>query len=148
MVGEVFAGLGAIKSAFDMAKALKEIDDATKRNAAVIELQERILTAQSAQASLIEHIGELEKKVGAFEKWEREKQRYELKNVGWGAFAYVLKKDERGAAPPHWICTKCYEHDRAVTLQLMFNKGRGQVWTCPSCGMELDPGVHTITWPE
>jgi hypothetical protein len=35
MVAEVFAGLGALKTAFDIAKGLKDIDDATRRNAAV-----------------------------------------------------------------------------------------------------------------
>jgi hypothetical protein len=48
MAGEIFAGLSAIKTAFDIAKGLKDIDDATRRNAAVIELQEKILAAQEA----------------------------------------------------------------------------------------------------
>ncbi len=51
MVAEVFAGLGAIKTAFDLAKGLKDIDDATRRNAAVIKLQEKILDAQQAQSA-------------------------------------------------------------------------------------------------
>jgi hypothetical protein len=59
MVAEVFAGLSAIKTAFDIAKGLKDIDDATRRNAAVIELQEKILFAQAAQLELVETIGEL-----------------------------------------------------------------------------------------
>jgi hypothetical protein len=59
MVAEVFAGLSAIKSAFDIAKGLKDIDDATRRNAAVIELQEKILTAQSAQADLVRRYASL-----------------------------------------------------------------------------------------
>ena len=46
MVGEVFAGLQAIKTAFDIAKTLKDLDSATARNTAVIELQRQILTAQ------------------------------------------------------------------------------------------------------
>jgi hypothetical protein len=54
MVGEAIAGLGAIKSAFDLAKGLKDINDAAVRNAAVIELQERILAAQQAQSALVE----------------------------------------------------------------------------------------------
>ncbi len=62
MVAEVFAGQGALKTAFDIAKGLKDINDATVRNAAVIELQEKLLAAQAAQASLVEHIGELEKR--------------------------------------------------------------------------------------
>ncbi len=42
---------------------MKDIDDATRRNAAVIELQEKILDAQQAQSALIEKARELEKEV-------------------------------------------------------------------------------------
>lgn len=41
VVAETIAGLGAFKSMYDMAKALKDINDATVRNGAVIELQEK-----------------------------------------------------------------------------------------------------------
>jgi hypothetical protein len=78
MVSEVFAGLSSIKAAFDIAKGLKNIDDATRRNAAIIELQEKILSAQAAQAELIEAIGELKSRVAELEAWDAEKQRYEL----------------------------------------------------------------------
>ncbi len=78
MVAEVFAGLGALKTAFDIAKGLKDIDDATRRNAAVIELQEKILAAQQSQSSLIETARELEKEVVQLKAWEADKQRYEL----------------------------------------------------------------------
>ena len=54
MVAEVFVGLGSIKAAFDIAKGLKDIDDATRRNTAIIELQEKILSAQAEQSELIE----------------------------------------------------------------------------------------------
>lgn len=148
MAGEIFAGLGALKTAFDLAKGLKDIDDATRRNAAVIELQEKILTAQSSQAELVDRIRALEEKVTGFETWNREKRRYERKNVGWGAFAYMLKKEERGGEPPHWICTQCYEHGHAVTLQLVFEVNRGQVWRCPSCKNTIDPGKHVIEWSD
>lgn len=67
MVSEVFAGLGAFKTMLDMAKALKDINDATIRNGAIIELQEKILTAREAQSALLERIGELEEKVAGFE---------------------------------------------------------------------------------
>src|SRR5215831_2322334 len=58
MVGELIAGLGAFKTMFDIAKGLKDINDAATRNAAVIELQEKILIAQAQQAALVEHVGE------------------------------------------------------------------------------------------
>jgi hypothetical protein len=46
MVAEVFGGIAALKSAFDIAKGLKDIDDRTHFNAAIIDLQEQILSAQ------------------------------------------------------------------------------------------------------
>jgi hypothetical protein len=60
MVGEAFAVVGAFKSMMDIAKGLKDISDATKRNAVAIELQEKILSAQAAQSDLVERVRELE----------------------------------------------------------------------------------------
>jgi uncharacterized protein YlxW (UPF0749 family) len=82
MAGEVFAGSSALKSALDIAKGLKDIADATARNAAVIELQEQILSAQAAQFTLLERISGLEKEVASLKTWEADKQRYELKDLG------------------------------------------------------------------
>ena len=74
VVAETIAGLGAIKTAFDIAKGLKDIDDAARRNAAVIELQEKILSAQQAQSELVDRIRELQTQVASFEKWDTEKE--------------------------------------------------------------------------
>jgi hypothetical protein len=70
VAAEIYAGLGAIKTAFDMAQGLKAISDATVRNPAVIELQEKILTAQHTQAALVERVRELEKEVASFKDWK------------------------------------------------------------------------------
>ena len=45
MVAEVFAGLSAFKTLFDTARSLKDMNDAVVRSAAVIEMQEQILSA-------------------------------------------------------------------------------------------------------
>jgi uncharacterized protein YlxW (UPF0749 family) len=82
MVAEVFAGIAALKTAFDIAKGLKDIDDAARRNAAVIELQEKILSAQQSQAALVERVHELEKEVAGFDQWETERKRYALTDFG------------------------------------------------------------------
>ena len=117
MVGEVFAGLGAFKAMFDMAKALKDINDATIRNGAVIELQEQILGAQVAQAALLERVSYLEAEMGRLEAWNAEKQRYELKRLTSGALVYSLKADESNAEPPHDICAACYQRGKKFHLQ-------------------------------
>jgi|SRR6185437_1315651 len=139
MVAEVFAGLSAFKTMFDMAKGLKDINDAAIRNGAVIELQEQILAAQEAQAALIQRVGELEKQVAGFETWKTEKEHYDLKELGEpGVLAYMLKPDVRGTKPPHWACTNCYSK-RHISILLNTGESRSgrRVHRCPNCKFEL-----------
>ena len=63
MATELIAGLGLFKTAFDIAKGLKDINDATIRNAAIIELQEMILSAQQSQSALVDRVRYLEKEM-------------------------------------------------------------------------------------
>jgi hypothetical protein len=138
MVAEVFAGLGAIKTAFDLAKGLKDIDDATRRNAAVIILQEKILDAQQAQSALIEKARELEKEVTELKAWGAEKEKYELKNVGRGSFAYVRKKDAQPSEPSHWLCAQCYQNSKKSILQYHHAADyRDHVYDCSACGEKI-----------
>ncbi len=139
MVAEVFAGLSAIKTAFDLAKGLKDIDDAARRNAAVIELQEKILAAREAQSTLLERISELEKKVASFEAWEREKQRYELQDIWRGSLAYVIKESVRGPEPSHNICANCYQRGHKRILQLRV-RGIGKELFCSECNTAIFVG--------
>lgn len=132
MVAEVFAGLGTLKSALDLAKGLKDIDNATRRNSAVIELQEQILAAQSAQSELVESVRDLKARVVELETWDAEKQRYELKEVGLGSFAYVVKEGMRGGEPPHQICAYCYQRGHKRILQ-PGSTGYAKGLFCPDC---------------
>lgn len=142
MVAEVFAGLGALKTAFDIAKGLKDIDDAARRNAAVIELQERILSAQQSQSALVERIHDLEKEVAGFEQWEAEKKRYALTDFGGNSFAYALKPEASNGEPAHRICPNCYEKGQKAILQFKFRSaasGRDR-WVCNGCSKEFEFG--------
>ena len=134
MAAELIAGLGLFKSMFDMAKGLKDINDATIRNGAIIELQEHIVSARGQQTALTERISELEKEVAEFETWEAEKHRYELKELARGFVAYVLKEPERQTSTAHAICTNCYERRFKSILQ---SNGAPRVhdhaFNCPSC---------------
>ena len=148
MVGEVFAGIGAFKTMFDVAKSLKDMDDKVRRNAAVADLGEQIISAQTRYANAIEQVRDLEEKLRGFETWEREKQRYELKDLGWGAFAYMLKPSERGTEPAHWVCTNCYEHSHKALVQKIMVTGQGQVWTCPACKNTFMPSISAPKWSD
>ncbi|WGJ14133.1 hypothetical protein QEV83_15975 [Methylocapsa sp. D3K7] len=145
MTAEIFAGLSAFKTMFDMAKALQDIHDTTARDRAVIDLQKEILSAQSAQFSLVERIRALEKEVANFETWDAEKQQYELKDLGWSAFAYMLKPDARGTKPPHWICAHCYGERRVEIIQrTRIKSGGGGGFFCPRCHNELRPSHDAL----
>ena len=136
MVAEIFGGISALKASLDILKTIKDANDVTTRQAIVIKLHEQILAAQEAQFSLIEQVSALKAEVASFEKWDAEKQQYELKNLGWSAFAYMLKPDARGSKPAHWICTRCYGDRDAQVIQ---QSGNGLGYTCPRCHNAIKP---------
>lgn len=145
VVAETIAGLGAIKTAFDIAKGLKDIDDAARRNAAVIELQEKILSAQQAQSELVDRIRELQTQVASFEKWDTEKERYQLIDFGGNTFAYVLKSDTARGEPLHRICPNCYERRTKSILQFRGKNAFSQdIYFCVACKTEFNFG-HRIS---
>jgi Zn finger protein HypA/HybF involved in hydrogenase expression len=133
VVTETIAGLSAIKPAFDMTKALKDINDAAIRNAAVIELQEKLLSAREAQTALLERVSQLEKEVAGFEKWDAEKVKYDLQPVYADTFAYARKPDAGSSEPPHFICANCYEHRKKTILQ---RADAAHVF-CPECKTKI-----------
>jgi hypothetical protein len=143
---KLFAGLGSIKAAFDIAKGLKDINDVTIRNGAIIELQEKILTARAAQSALLERISELETEVASFKTWESEKQRYELKGVGAGSFAYAVKESMRGTEPAHHICAACYEHGHKSILQPKAVYPDKTLY-CPECKAQIFTGINFSAVP-
>jgi hypothetical protein len=142
MFAEASAGLGLFKSMLDVAKGLKDINDAAARNAAVIDLQEKILAAQAQQTDLVQRIGDLEEEVARFKTWEAEKQRYELTDFGGGTFAYLLKPEESAGEPPHRICASCYQKGQKSILQFKHRSVYSQdVCSCPSCDTAFSFGT-------
>lgn len=135
VIAETIAGLGAVKSAFDLAKSLKDINDATVRNAAIIELQEKILAAHQAQATLLDKLSELEKKIASLEMWENEKQRYRLIEVRAGFAAYTMKPGMENDEPPHYLCASCFNgRHKSILAQETWFPGRCDVYVCHDCG--------------
>ena len=139
MAADLVAGLGIFKSLYDSVKALKDMNDATVRNGAVIELQKEILSAQAAQSALIDRIRELEQEVRGFEDWESEKRRYELKDLGFGALAYMLKSAMRVGEPPHWVCPNCFSKKHVSIIQYTMIEGLGHRNICWPCKLQIHP---------
>jgi hypothetical protein len=138
MVGEALAGLSALKTAFDLAKGLKDISDVAIRNAAVIELQEKILSAQRMQSALAEKVMDLEKEVAGLKAWGADKERYQLAEVASGVLAYAIKEAVRGTEPEHHLCPDCYQKGQKSVLQKEYREiGRASLLVCHQCGLDL-----------
>ena len=78
----------------------------------------------------MEQIGNLEKEIANFEKWQAESEKYELKEIYPGNFAYSFKTNVDGRSePPHLICTTCFENRKKSIMQ----KSSAVHMTCPVC---------------
>jgi hypothetical protein len=139
MVAEVFGGIAAFKAMLDIAKSIKDMNDVTARQGAIIELREQILAAQTAQFALIEQVSAFKEEVAKFEKWDAEKQQYELKDLGWEAFAFMLKPEARKSEPPHWICTNCFRDRENIS------RGPDRGHFCPACKTKIQP-QESLRW--
>lgn len=140
-VAETYAGLASIKASLDLAKAMVGLRDAEAFRTKSIELQQVILealdgaiSAREAYSKQLDRISALEAEVADLKAWDAEKQRYELKPVGYGVMAYMLKPDARGSEPPHWLCPNCFAKRQKSFLQSSGAKvGRDTVYKCVGC---------------
>jgi hypothetical protein len=135
----ILSAVSAIKSAMDITKAMKDVRDASIIQSKIIELQSVILDAQSSifdanqeRTTLIEKVSQLEKQIAGFEKWQTEKARYELTDIGSGNTAYAVRKEARGSEPPHYICANCYQNDKKSMLNPT-KMGAGYAFHCSAC---------------
>jgi hypothetical protein len=95
----------------------------------------KFLEAQQAQMAQLEEIASLKAEIKKLGGWEAEKQRYELKNVGRGVLAQMLKPSARGEEAPHWLCPTCFENGKKSHLQFSTQiSGGGSVYRCAGCG--------------
>lgn len=146
------AAISGLKTAAEIAGGFVKLRDEAMIQAKVIELQSVILTAQGnaltaqgEQFSLLDAKRELEAKIAELEAWEREKKRYELKDVGNGCFAYVLKLDAAGTEPPHSICANCYQQGRKSILhRFHISIGHAVALQCHACGSEMIVEGHDL----
>ena len=135
---DIYEGLSSFKVMLDIAKGIKDLNDATARYAAVIDLQEKILAAQAAQSDLIQQVSNLEKEVAALKDWSAEKQRFELKDIGQGCIAYAMKAAMQGTEPTHYLCANCYTQGKKRFLQREAKDvGRAVTYACHDCGSEM-----------
>jgi hypothetical protein len=136
---EIAFGFQALRQALSIAKDAKELTDSvtirakvSEMYALILEAQESAINAREAHTAQIDRIRDLEAEIARFKTWDGEKQRYELKTVCAGAFAFMLKKESRGTEPAHWLCPNCFERGQKSYFQ-NDRSGRRGLYTCQAC---------------
>jgi hypothetical protein len=131
-------GLTAFNTMMNAAKALKDMKEDSVRLEASIDLQRQIFASQEDYAALLKTVSALETEIARFETWDRDKQRYELKDHGGNRVkAYALKDGVEPPELPHSICPDCY-HQRKISIVQETRKAPGMsvVLECHVCGWE------------
>jgi hypothetical protein len=139
-------GLNAAKALTDIVKTMIGLRDSAKLlettvefNQQLLSIQKALLDAQAEQTTLTQTIRDQEGEIAHLKAWEGEKQKYELKDLGTGAFAYTIKPEMQGGEPFHCICTNCYQNGRKSIIQntAKVNPPYGRIWACPICKSEI-----------
>ena len=140
-VAEFSAGLTSLRAALDLTKAMIGLRDAEAFRTRSIELQSviaealgQVIEAREAHSAQIDRIKALETEVADLKAWDADKKRYELKSVGIGVSAYMLKPEERGTEQPHWLCPNCHAKGHKSFLQASGARlGRAMAYRCSGC---------------
>lgn len=131
----------AVKNAAAIGKTVFQTYEKAQReslqiqfNESLLDIGTKALDVQALYTGSLDKIKELQNQLAAYDKWETEKTRYTLKNVGLAAFVYALKESEAGNDPPHWLCSKCYNDRTKSILQLECgDRPTGFRHQCPVC---------------
>lgn len=137
---DIATGYSALSAAFEIAKGLKNIDDRVKLNAAVIDLQEKILSAQQAAIDAKSRMEEMARTIETFDSWTEMASRYALRDFGCQTYAYEAKPGMLEGAPPHIVCPNCFRERKLSVLQYDGKYGGRKRFECLACEKKMDLG--------
>lgn len=141
----------SLNAAFNLTKTFLDVQGAVKVQAKVIELQQQILSAQQSamsaqqtQTALLERIRDLESEVSRLQEWDVVQERYQLRDVGAGAFVYSPRTEPTSTQPNHWLCVNCFENSKRRSI--LQTQGRDVIddsymlFGCPQCKSSIRVG--------
>jgi DNA repair exonuclease SbcCD ATPase subunit len=135
---EIGKGIQALKTSTEVRQKTSDLLDA------LLDARMKLVEAANTQSALLQQIEELEQKIASFEHWDSEKQRYQLKAIDAGAFAYMHKPGMENGEPAVWLCQTCFEKRHKSPLQFRSQLtspggGRGMhaKWGCNLCKAEV-----------
>lgn len=161
MYAEIVSAATSLRAAGQIAKALIDLKTMTEVQAKAIELnglildaQSDLLTANAAQATLVEENRELKSEIARMKNWEAEKQRYKLIAPFPGCMVYALKKSMSAGETAHYLCAACYKKGQPSILQgregrVMKGVGKGNAaFVCDVCGSAAEVNGPWVPTPQ
>lgn len=127
----------SIQKLVDIRDTVKFGETVGKIYAQVLAAQQAALMAQAREASLLDEIGGLKKRVSELEAWNAEKDRYELVSLAPNLVAFAVKQSARGDEPMHYICANCYNGGKKSFLQQVTRGAYHDAYKCNACGEHL-----------
>lgn len=141
-IPSISAAIMGLRTAAEIARAMKSLHDLADVQSKVIDLQSAILdaqtsalAAQSDQFTMMQRLRELEEEVRQVRAWEETKQRYKLITPWPGCHVYALKAVHMNNDPPHWICPQCYEDGKKSLLLNSVSEFLDTI-SCPRCSFK------------
>lgn len=155
-LAEITAGITSLRATLDIAKAMVGLRDAEAFRAKSIDMMETIMRAldsgieaREAYAKQLDSVRALEAEIASLKAWDAEKQHYELKSVGNGAVAYILKPEARGTETPHWLCPNCFAKGQKSFLQSSGSMVMRQwIYECAGCDSKVPATEDPTRWPN
>jgi cell division protein FtsB len=151
-------GLNALKATSDIVKAMvglrdqaQILENTIKLTTQITSIQNALFNAQQEQAALVKQIDGLNSKIASMEKWEAEKNRYQLKKLPPGVYVYSLKPDAAGEEEAHYICQTCYQRGKKSILNKDEDWNGTYNLMCNECDKNLAVGIsasraHQADW--
>ncbi|MFI4919774.1 MAG: hypothetical protein ACHP65_09490 [Legionellales bacterium] len=140
-IADISGVLSSITTAMDIIKTITNLrdlhliqDKVIDLNNIIISVQESAKAANDERASLMERIRDLERQISDKEKWDAEKDKYEL--VSWknGIYAYVIKGTKEPEMAPAF-CSACFDLGSKAVLQST-KIYMANVIKCSRCGID------------
>ena len=116
--------LSSLSVALEIGKSLISINNLAERqnalvkfSGAIIDANAKIIASQTVQSELAAKVDELEKECVRLKNWEVEKKKYARKEIGPGAFVYIVNDYVGKFQNAHKYCCDCFDNYKKSTLQ-------------------------------
>jgi hypothetical protein len=139
-ISEIAGAIGGAKTALDMLKLATDSKNQAAVRDAILEIQQRLLAAQSAafadretQIRLSEEIALLKAELASRDSWDAIVAKYRLTEFSEGRFAYTFSGNDDRSEPPHKACAACFNKRQVSILQTVNKHSGGESVYCQIC---------------